>query len=278
MMHEDPIPEPQRFPCRRAERKRGLTKLGTGALSALFVLLIAIAPSDAAQSGPADTWQIAWDLYLWAPSVSGETATGEDLSLSFTDLAKHLDMGFMSAVGARKERWSVSGDVLYLDLGEEDEFAGNLVGNPINATVDVGLTGWVVTVAGGYEVVPGDRAMLDFIFGFRYLSLDAELDFDIGSADAHFSGSGDAWDPIVGLRGRVGFAVNWYFSYHVDAGTGDTDLTWQGLFNFGYRWKPADIVFGYRYLSWDFADNDPGGEVFNDVAFTGPYLGARIKF
>jgi hypothetical protein len=43
----------------------------------------------------------------------------------------------------------------------------------------VELTGWVFTLAGGYTVVRTERAMLDVVFGVRYLQLDTDLEFDI---------------------------------------------------------------------------------------------------
>ena len=268
--------------CHRWFAPKKLASLLSVALLALCLVALAAAPAVAdepAEAGQTSSaWRITWDIYLWGASLGGQTATGENLSLSFSDLAGDLDIGFMSALGARKGRWSIFGDVIYLDVAAEDHFEANLVGNPIDVAVDVELKGLVAGVAGGYGVVSRERSALDVVFGVRNLDLETDLEFDIGPIKEPFSGSGDVFDAIVGVRGRADFAANWYFAYYVDLGTGDTDFTWQGIGSFGYRWKRADLVFGYRYLEWDFDDGDPGGKTFNDLNVSGPHVGTRIKF
>jgi len=183
-----------------------------GILIAIALLIAGAAPAAAADPAPSDQWEIGLEVYLWGASIGGTTATGDDLDISFTDLLSDLDMGLMSALGARKGNWSVIGDVIYLDVSEEDSTTANLIGNPIKTSVDVELTGWVVTLAGGYTVVRTERAMLDVVFGGRYLELDTDLEFDIGAMKVPFSESGHVWDAIIGVRGKADFAKEWYFS------------------------------------------------------------------
>ena len=68
------------------------------------------------------------------------------------------------------------------------------------------------------------------------------------------------------------------FLHYLDVGTGDTDLTWQALASLGYQFEHLDLVFGYRYLDWDFDENDPGGKTFADLDFNGPYAGVKFTF
>ena len=80
------------------------------------------------------------------------------------------------------------------------------------------------------------------------------------------------------MRGKADLSDKWYLRYHLDAGTGDTDFTWQALAGFGYQFNKMDAVFGYRHLEWDFDDGDTFGATFDDLNFSGPYAGVKYLF
>ncbi len=42
-----------------------------------------------------------------------------------------------------------------------------------------------------------------------------------------------------------------------------------------YAFKSVEVLAGYRYLDWEFEDDDP---VFNDLNLGGPMVGARWRF
>jgi len=62
-------------------------------------------------------------------------------------------------------------------------------------------------------------------------------------------------------------------------GAGDTDLTWQAfvaaMYKINNKWQ---VAFGYRYLDWEFDDDEKGGGTFNDLNISGPILGAEYLF
>jgi hypothetical protein len=230
------------------------------------------------KTGNKNNWEYGLQIYLWGSSIGGTTATGDDLDISFTDLAENLDFAFMTFASARKDKWSLLVDVVYLDVSGEDKTTANLIGNPVKTKVEVGLTGWVINLVGSYTAVKTDKFMLDVLAGARYLYLDADLEFDIGVLKGSFSDSFDVWDGIIGVRGKADLSEKWYLYYHLDMGTGDTSFTWQALAGFGYQFKKLDAVFGYRYLEWNFDDDDPGGGTFDDLNLQGPYAGVRLLF
>lgn len=82
---------------------------------------ISMAPATAvaADSSAEDDWQFKAGVYLYAAGIKGETASGSDLDISFTDLINNLDMAFMGNVEARKSKWSLAADVIYLDVGAD---------------------------------------------------------------------------------------------------------------------------------------------------------------
>ena len=68
-------------------------------------------------------------------------------------------------------------------------------------------------------------------------------EFEIGErVSDKVSESGHVWDGVVGLRGATDLNERWYITYYADVGTGDSDLTWQGLAAVNYRFSKVDAV------------------------------------
>jgi hypothetical protein len=231
-----------------------------------FFFLVAVAPGSVIAQE--DDWEFGLEVYLWGSSIGGKTGSGSDLEVDFGDLLDDLNMAFMGAFGARKGKWSLLADVLYLDV-EGDTTVGPGIGPGVK--LDLELTGWVVTPAVGYNLIETDRGRLDILGGARYLYLGTDL--RLGSLPP-VEDSGSFWDGIVGIRGDVKLTEKWYLPYYLDVGTGDSDLTWQALGGVGYKFNKFDIVVAYRYLYWDFAD----GEAIDDLDFSGPFVGFKFVF
>jgi hypothetical protein len=215
---------------------------------------------------------------LWAALPDGTTARGNDLQIDVLDLLDNLDFFYMGSIGAHTDRWMVLGDVLRFSLSGQDTDTVTVLGRPVNTSFNIGLGGWVLNLVGGYRALKTDRASLDVIFGARYFHLNADIAIAIGNQGLPLSGSSDLVDGIVGVRGDVSITDHWYFAYELDGGTGDTDSTWQAKTGAGYQLEKLDVVFGYRYLRWNFAENDPGGKILKDLVFRGPYAGVKFNF
>jgi hypothetical protein len=248
---------------------RGLA-VGVCALS----LSVAQAADDSAGD---DTWQFDGAVYLWGAGIGGETRTGDDIDLSFSDLLKDLDMAFMGMLTARKGKWSLLTDVLYLNLsdGKSRTTNADLIGQPVTAKLDVGLKAWIVGAVAAYEVYETDRTRLGVLAGGRYLYLKPDLEFripDIGLRE-RVAESEDFLDAVVGVRGRTELSEKWWMNYYADIGTGESDLTWQLLAGFNYRFSKVDAAFGYRYIKWEFDDS-----VLDNLDVSGPYAGVRFDF
>ena len=220
-------------------------------------------------------WQFAAEVYLWGASIGGETATGSDLDIDFDDIIDGLNMALMGTVGVKKDRLGFMMDTIYLDTSDNNNLNTRIGG--VNANVD--LSSWIITPMVGYEVVQADQFSLNVIAGLRYLYLNADV--DLRNADpagpaygVSASDSGDNWDGIIGVRGDIIFATDWFIPYHLDIGTGDSDFTWQAFAGLGYHFKHFDILAGYRYLSWDFDDND----VIDDMNLSGFIGGMKFYF
>lgn len=241
--------------------------LGLGVL-----LVVLIFPVSAADSKGADEWQFEGNVYLWGAAIDATPDGGETIHLSFSDLIDNLDMAFMGGLGARKGKWSLLADVIYLNASVDQKGSARLVGQDIRTKVNVEMENWIITLAGGYRVVENDDFTLDLLAGGRYLWIELPLEFDLGPINRKVTPSGDVWDGIVGARGEVELSDKWYLSYYADVGTGQSDLTKQALLGLNYRFDKVVASVGYRYLDFDLKDD------LDDLTIKGPYAGVRFRF
>jgi hypothetical protein len=259
-----------------------------GALVAALAAAIAFAAPAAAQ----DEDHFTVTPYIWLPNIDGNLrfnippgADGSpNVEVGPNDYLENLEMALMIAGEARFGRVSAFTDLIYLDFGTQGSSVVSVTGPlgnelPIDIGSEVEFKGLLWTLAGGYELVHGDNFTLQAFGGVRYLSSEADLNWTLSGPLNQFPQSGatdrdtETWDGLVGVRGE-GRAGNWIFPYYLDVGAGDSDLTWQALAGVGYRWGWGDLRLSYRHIAYEQGD----GELIEDVAFSGPAIGASFRF
>jgi hypothetical protein len=261
-----------------------------------MAILAALVPLRARADSTAGGWQ--WDatVYLYLPSIGGETSfppsgDGPSVDVSADAILDSLNFAFMGALGVRKGPWGVATDVIYLDLGSSKKGTRNIgigeVGLPasVDADLDLDITGWLWTLTGSYALVQQERVSMDVLAGVRMLDLEETLRWQFNGDISTLplpgrSGTSSAeatqWDAIVGVKGRASFGAegNWYVPYYLDVGTGDSDLTWQGMAGLGYSFDSFDVVGVWRYLDYDLGDD----KAITSIDFNGPALGVTFRF
>lgn len=247
-----------------------ILKLGIIGILGLAIVLMSSQPARSEEAS-GDNWEFSASAYMWGASIGGESAAGGDIDIDFSDLLDNMNFAFMGSFGANKGKWGFLTDVIYMDVEDDD----NDVLGPGLTLSDVELKAWIVTPMVTYRVLQSDRVELNVLAGARYFYLKVELDIEPLPKS---SDSGDVWDGIVGVRGSVKLNKHWYLPFHFDVGTGDTDLTWQAFGAVGYKFSSFDLVAGYRYLTWEFDDDDKGGGTFNDLDISGPMVGVKFVF
>lgn len=217
------------------------------------------------------TWDFTGYLYLWGPALNGETTTGQSIDLSFSDILDNLDFALMGAIEAPRGRISILADALYLNLSDDQDAA---VGLGIPATADVDVKGTVFSGSLGYDLIDRDETRLVALGGFRGMDLDTSANLAVAFGSQRISGGINNWDAIIGLRGTAQLSERLGVSYYADIGAGDSDMTAQLSAALNYRINNWDLVFGYRYLTWDLGES----QVLSDLTFEGPFLGAKFGF
>jgi hypothetical protein len=233
--------------------------------------------------GGGDDWRLAATVYLWGAGIQGETGGGAQVDLGFDTLIRNLNMAFMGAFEARKARWSLGADLIYLNVGANESGTVPLrlasgAAADLDVAASVETTGWVLNLQGGYSLVDADWVSLDVVLGARYL--DLELNFDLGLAAARHravrevAASQIVWDGILGVQGRLRLDRRWSLPFHLDAGTGDSDLTWQAAAGIAYGFDWGEVSLSYRHIAWDFGPGEP----LDHIDFSGPLLAATWRF
>jgi hypothetical protein len=271
----------------------------------ILIGLVSLTPLQA--RAQADRWSFSLMPYLWLPSVDGKVSYGPsnggsaNVSIDADDYLDNLDFALMFTGEARKGRWLIGTDVMYLDFSNATSTVRSVDFNPGSGPINIATTeldggtrssleGWVWTLGGGYAAVQEPGVSLDVIGGFRLLTLDVETDWQL---TATVTGTGplgetltfertgsvgeseDLWAGIVGAKGRVKLGEgNWFFNYYADIGGGSSLFTWQGAAGIGTTFGWGDVVLDYRYLYYD----QSGDKLVQDMSFGGLALGANFRF
>lgn len=247
-----------------------------------------------AQSGlEGDGWHFSAQLYGYLPTIKGSTSfpTGSSsVEVSADKIIDNLNGTFMGALAAHNGRWGAFTDVLYLSVGgsksQTRDFSIGRVGIPASASADVSLDlkGTVWTLAGLYRVVSDPALNVDLLAGARMFDLKANTNWtlygNLGPLVApgrtgNASISETNWDGIIGARGRYVFGADrkWAIPFYVDAGTGDSDRTFQAAIGLTYAYSWGEIGAGWRYLDYKFKSTK-----LQDMSFNGPEIGVQFRW
>ena len=248
----------------------------------IFTFALITCAAHAEETGNSDNWQFDAMLYLWGADFSGQFGPNADFLITFDDLVDNLEMGFMGSFQARKGKWSLFTDVLYLDVASDKTSVSDGI-IPVTTTTSLDMSGWVIHLAGGYNLWIKEGSRLDLIAGARYMDLGSGIAQNIEILDNTGSTSfaiplSTALDAIVGVKGQLALSKRWSLPYYLDIGTGDSDFTWQAMSGISFQaanW--VDLALVYRHLEWDLGDDGSDGYIKN-VNFSGPAFGAVFHF
>jgi opacity protein-like surface antigen len=257
-------------------------------------LLLAHGATASAQAGSSDAgrWTFEFTPYLWGSGLKGDTQAGTlprtSVDMKFSDLFDVLDFGAMGTFEARRDRWGLLVDVMYISLSDDGtatHTGQGPVGATLTANADVKVKQTMLAAAAMYRVADASTP-IDVLGGLRYTAIDVDADIDAslfgpggtGAAGRTSRGGDKDWlDPFVGVRVQHTIADRWRLVGYADVGGfgAGSDLTWQLIAGATYEHsKRVSIKFGYRYMSIDY---DKGGVLY-DVTMQGPYAGVGIRF
>jgi hypothetical protein len=228
--------------------------------------MLLIADSVLAQES--SEWNYSAAFYVWMPDIDGTVgALGRNVpaEASFSDLISNTKFGVMTGIRAKKDRFVINGDFIYVRLESKVDLPPVQVNvNPLMIEGDL-----------GYEVTKN----VEIYGGARILSVEntiqlkAPINLEVAATKT--------WvDPVIGIRLSPQFSDRWSFIVRADIGgfEAGSELTYQVQ---GYAvlhlTEKAGLAFGYRLLDIDYAEN--GGDQFVlDMQIKGPSVGFIYKF
>jgi hypothetical protein len=235
-------------------------------LSGLIALTACGAGTPAFAQGTSDKWDVTVAPYFMGAAMSGTTAVRGrevEVDVSASDIFSNLQFGAMGLVVARKGKWGLGGDAIWMALGTTVR----------NTNVDFNQ--------GAFAFYGLRRlgAAADLTAGLRVNTLQGQLK----SNTLGFDVSQDkTWvDPLVGLilhssgERRVQLKV-----YTEIGGFGlGSDFTWQVFPTVGFKFTDhLSLELGYRWLDMDYSAGD-GNERFAYAVLTqGPIGGLAFRF
>lgn len=241
----------------------------------LWITAILVSCALPLQADESD-WSYTGSVYIWGAAMKMTTPPGQSVELPFYQILDDLQMTLMGDFTARKDKWSFTTDMVYMNLGQGRERSFT---SPDHGTRDlrghIGMKSWIVTPTVGYAFYDTEKARVEAIAGVRYLWIKVAIDInENGTPVFDEAGSDTFWDGVVGLRAAVNLTDNWYIPAYVDIGAGNSDGTWQALGGIGYRWKKYQTSLVYRYLQYDF-DDVP---TLSELEVKGPILNFSFNF
>ena len=282
----------------------------SGCRVAILIAALASGASGAANAQGADEWR--WNLtpYVWLPTIDGHVkydvppdgGGGPDVSIGPTDWLDLLNFAALVSASAHKGRFAVFTDLVYLDMGGDNDgrvisVEGSIagpggvieipVGANLNLDTEFELDGLQWMLGAGYAFADSPSGTHHVFAGFRLLSIDVSTAWSLTGeitgpggetlldAQGGREKSVDLWDGIVGVKGTFALGEGgWSMPYSLDAGAGDSDLVWNATVSLAYKFGWGDLLFGYRHLEYD---EGPGG-VLQDFSLSGPGFGASFHF
>ena len=255
----------------------------------LVAMLLCAAVPVMAQTtaGPADRWTYELTPYFWAAGMKGDVQSGSlpktSVDVPFSDIWDNLDFGAMGAFEARKGRWGMLFDAIYIKVSTSatsSRTGPGPIGSTLTATADVKMEQTLLTGAATYRVSDGPT-LTDIVGGARYFEADvsASINASLFGLTGNVSRSGDkSWvDPFIGARVQHPLTDRWTVVGYADVGGFGvgSKFTWQAIAGISYGFsKSISGKFGYRYLSVDY---DKHGFLY-DMDTYGLYAGIGFRF
>ena len=264
-------------PFKRSTAFTPTQSAGASWKTSLFDKSVAAKAQGGTASGSSDAWHYQFTPYLVLPSFNGTAGVNGRVvgsNASASDIISNLNFAFMGAFEARKNKFVLLTDILYVNLADSNARPG-----PLFSSAHTDFKAFILDPEVGYRLAEKQGASLDVLAGIRFWHLSTRLELRPGVLPAtQLDGSKNWVDPVFGLRGKIPLSPRFFLTAKGDLGGFGvgSHFTWQLFGGLGINvGKRAALVLGYRNLDVDYSDNN--GFLF-DMAIRGPMLGFGFKF
>lgn len=232
-------------------------------------------PLGMANAGESDA--LTWTLtpYIFAPSLAVDLKTNpeidfDDPSISsqseFSDIIDKIDMAFMGHLEAQGDSFGAFADVMYIDLGNNQNFDRFYTNSDLSTIV--------LDAAGVWSPGEGRYSGFEVIAGLRYIDLDFQANLvpnDPAFDSVSVSNNDSYSDFLIGARYIGDFNPKWGYALRADGSFGQTDGTYNLQALLTYKLTHGVLEGGYRYFDVSLPFGNNGGDL--DIAMNGLVLG-----
>lgn len=271
----------------------------------LIAITLAALSFTAQATDQTEQWTFQIIPYLWLPTIDGtlnyEVPNGamsgsDSVSVGPTDWLELLNAAALVSASARKGRFSVFTDVVYLSMTKDSDgklleqdgsFGNNAFDASLKVTTSTDLDGLAWTLATAYTVKQTDELLVDVFIGARLFDIEVSTQLAVNTtlttpsgettSRSKYQAKGDTklWDGIIGVKGHYRFVdKRWSVPYYIDAGTGSSDLTWNVMMGVSRNYHWGDLMLLYRHLEYD----EGSSGLLQSFSFSGPAFGASFSF
>ncbi|WMS43799.1 hypothetical protein RDV64_05220 [Acuticoccus sp. MNP-M23] len=268
-----------------ANGRGAFSRRGSAMAFALILGMLAGAPADAADvlvepvpeaKPPAPEWSFDVTPYFWMASLSGTAsafgAPPVDVDMRFGDILKDLHMSVMLASQARRGRFSLSTDLIYISMSSGASTPFQVLAD----RADLKVKTLEMTALAGYAVVDDERVQIDLVGGPRLWHVEDTIALKGGLLNGRSFSDQATWvDAMAGVRGRFALTERIHLTGTALAGGGSSAFAWDVLGGLSYDvGDNFSATIGYRGLGVDY--DDDGFEF--DMKMHGPMIGATLRF
>lgn len=222
-------------------------------------------------------WHFEIAPYLWFAGAHGTVgALGRDVSIHASpgDLLSHFDIGLMGAAEARRNRFLLNGDLMWIRISDSRALPfPNL--SAVSANVTLGELVWTSKV--GYRVIDQKKIKADANVGARFWHMGQKLNFNPSALGLNFNGSLNWTDIVIGGRVQLPMGEKTVIDLLGDVGGwgATAKLDYQFAAILGYKVaRKWTLVAGYRYL---FIDYRPTNLSIINMVTSGALIGVTYR-
>jgi hypothetical protein len=224
---------------------------------------------------PADgNWHLGVSPYLWFAGVHGTVGVlGHNASVhaSAGDVLSHFNIGLMGAMEARKGRFVLPVDFMWIKLSDDEAIPDYT--DPGARSIKAKTTQTILTPKAGYRLLDSEKLKADALVGFRYWHLGQNLSLEPSGVGAYQSAN---WvDVVAGAKFEMALSPKAAITILGDAGGGGANSEYQVAGLLAYKVKPTVLLQGgWRYLDVNYKG---GSQFIYDVAQSGLLLGVTFN-
>jgi hypothetical protein len=239
----------------------------------VFLLVIMSIPNLVfGQGDPTDpqtkesTWEFDITPYLWYAGLSADISFLDQtipVEAKFKDVLNNLKFGFLLHAEAKKDKWFIMSDLVYLKLKKD----GRIEAASVDTELEIKQL--ITELAGGYNLINAqDWLFIDGFAGWRYFGITNKLDI---AGQNVLDKTTNVNDPFIGLRFRAVFE-KWVNSFRFDVGGFGigSEVSWKANILIGYQFSELfSLYLGAQGYGVDFEQDNLQLDVVTGGFITG---------